>query len=65
MTDSTTLSPAAQAVLDAYYEAYDAYSEHDPPPQLAAALRAAASRMEFVQDVQHLHNIATELESQP
>jgi hypothetical protein len=38
------LSPAAQAVYDAWYEAIDAYSEQDPPPQLAAALRAAADR---------------------
>ena len=36
------LSPAAQAMYDAWYEAIDAYSECDPPPQLAAALRALA-----------------------
>jgi len=40
-----TLSPAAQAVYDAWYEAIDAYSEQDPPPQLAAALRAAADQV--------------------
>jgi len=39
------LSPAAQAVYDAWYEAIDAYSEQDPPPQLAAALRAAADQV--------------------
>jgi hypothetical protein len=38
----TELSPAAQAVYDAWYEAIDAYSECDPPPQLAAAFRALA-----------------------
>lgn len=42
---NNSLSPAAQAVYDAWYEAIDAYSEQDPPPQLAAALRAVAKEL--------------------
>ena len=55
------LSPAAQAVLDAYWEAPTAW----PPGRVAAALRAAAPLMWFVQDHQKLLAIAAELEAQP
>jgi hypothetical protein len=53
----TKLSPAAQAILDAYgdFEAADADA-------MAAALRAAAPQMEFVQDHLKLLAIAAELE---
>ena len=51
------LSPAAQAILDAYgdFEAADTDA-------MAAALRAAAPQMEFVQDHLKLLAIAAELE---
>jgi hypothetical protein len=51
------LSPAAQAILDAYgdFEAADIDA-------MAAALRAAAPQMEFVQDHLKLLAIAAELE---
>ena len=49
------LSPAAQAVYDAWYEAIDAYSEQDPPPQLAAALRAAADQVVPEEDAMPLN----------
>ena len=52
----TDLSSAAQAVLDAYN------SRYLTTVGLAAALRAAASQMEFVQDVQRLRAIAAELD---
>jgi hypothetical protein len=54
MTDP---SPAAQAILDAYgdFEAADTDA-------MAAALRAAAPQMEFVQDHLKLLAIAAELE---
>ena len=53
----TNLSPAAQAILDAYgdFEAADTDA-------MAAALRAAAPQMEFVQDHLKLLAIAAELE---
>jgi hypothetical protein len=53
----TDLSPAAQAILDAYgdFEAADTDA-------MAAALRAAAEQMEFVQDHLKLLAIAAELE---
>jgi hypothetical protein len=53
----TDLSPAAQAILDAYgdFEAADTDA-------MAAALRAAAPQMEFVQDHLKLLAIAAELE---
>ncbi len=61
----TELSPAAQAVYDAWYEAIDAYSECDPPPQLAAAFRALADRLQYkgVISKDSLMAIATELEN--
>ena len=43
MTDSTPLSPAAQAVLDAYWD--DVPLEAGAKCGLAAALRAAAGQM--------------------
>lgn len=52
------LSPAAQAVRDHFLADAVISFEHG----LAAALRAAASCMEFVQDIAKLHQIATELE---
>jgi hypothetical protein len=53
----TKLSPATQAILDAYgdFEAADTDA-------MAAALRAAAPQMEFVQDHLKLLAIAAELE---
>jgi hypothetical protein len=53
----TDLSPAAQAILDAHgdFEAADTDA-------MAAALRAAAPQMEFVQDHLKLLAIAAELE---
>ena len=53
----TDLSPAAQAVLDAFLKA-----PCDNKLSVAAALRAAAPFMEFVQDHLKLIAIATELE---
>lgn len=58
----TDLSPAAQAVYDAWYKSIDAYSEQDPPPQLAAALRAAASQLTNAKSADALRAIAAELE---
>jgi hypothetical protein len=56
MTNPKPLSPAAQAVLDAY--------ETTPgtTPALAAVFRAAAPMMQFVQDHKKLLAIASELE---
>ena len=51
------LSPAALAVLDAYED-----SGVLRGPALAAALRAAAPQMEFVQDHLKLQAIADELD---
>ncbi len=75
-TSLTDLSPAAQAVLDAYGESNDCYREEWG--QLAAALRAAAEQVvpefahddddiygETMQDVRRkLLAIADELETQ-
>jgi hypothetical protein len=52
-----TLSPAAQAVLDAAVRA-------EPGQTISAALRAVAPRMEFVQDHLKLLAIANELDPQ-
>ena len=57
------LSPAAQAVRDAAFELWQ--STDTPESIAAAAFRAVASQMEFVQDVLKLHAIAAELEAQP
>jgi hypothetical protein len=65
MIDRPPLSPAAQAVLDAAEEALSDFENYGPnytAAGIAAALRAAASQMEFVQDVQHLYAIAAELD---
>jgi len=64
----TNLSPAAQAVLDAFSERYELCGPFDGNWQelcLAAALRAAAPMMECVQDHLKLLAIAAELEAQP
>ena len=70
------LSPAAQAVLDAVSDEYRTlvfleYDDENPfafekpvSKIAAAAIRAVASQMEFVQDYRKLHAIATELENQ-
>lgn len=50
------LSSQTQAVLDAFR------SSHTGQGCLAAALRAAAHQMEFVQDVQRLLSIVAKLE---
>lgn len=62
------LSPAAQAVLNAANGACSYGPDdvlNDSRQIAAAALRAAASCMEFVQDIAKLHQIAAELEGQP
>ena len=56
----TNLSPAAQAVLDAYWD--DAPLESGARCGLAAALRAAADHVEWPADVS-LRIIASELEA--
>ena len=59
------LSPGAQAVLDAVFDHWPGgYNHPGKPLCVAAALRAVAGQMEFVQDYRKLHAIATELESQ-
>jgi hypothetical protein len=64
-----TLSPAAQAVLDAY-ESVPYYPNENDEGMLAAALRAAADCLGYellgvrVVDCSQLLNIATELETQ-
>jgi len=61
----TNLSPAAQVVLDAADDVYWDWSDMLPASSLtiaAAALRAAAPSMEFVQDHLKLLGIAAELE---
>ena len=55
------LSPAAQAILDAAVS----HPTFATRKRIAAAFRAVASQMEFVQDVLKLHAIAAELEAQP
>jgi hypothetical protein len=60
----TNLSPATQAVLDAYEQSSEAYYEERG--QLAAALRAAANPFHWTWNAEmchkHLHAIADELE---
>lgn len=73
MTDPTTLSPAAQAVLDAVDEVYWDWCDMSPASAstiTAAALRAAANAVEIdPYKIEHaefwsaLHDIATELEN--
>jgi hypothetical protein len=68
-TTNTRLSPAAQAVLDACNEAVERLPLTAEPEQfsvalIAAALRAAAPQMEFVQDHLKLLAIATEIEAE-
>ena len=60
------LSPAAQAVDRAIADRIQLLGKIAPSRQIAAAaLRAAAPCMEFVQDITKLHQIAAELEGQP
>ena len=64
----TTLSPAAQVIVSAFSERYELLGWFDDNWQelcLAAALRAAAPLMQFVQDHSMLCAIAAELEGQP
>ena len=58
----TDLSPAANAVWEAFNQD-EAGVFVDYGDKLAAALRAVASQMEFVQDDLKLHAIADELEA--
>ena len=58
----TPLSPAAQAVLAVWLSSERGQRMLGDPACLAAAFRVAASQMEFVQDVQRLLAIASELE---
>lgn len=59
MNTTNLLSPAAQAVLEAYE------TTAGTSPGLAAALRAIAPQMEYSPDHIKLQAIATELEQQP
>ena len=61
MTSPKSLSPAAQDVKDHFLANVSISLEHG----IAAALRAAAPLMQFVQDHRKLQSIATELEQQP
>jgi len=70
----TNLSPAAQAVLDAYWETFNAPLEGAIHRPLAAALRAVADQMSCHQSKKFLYSIADaiklraiadELENQP
>jgi hypothetical protein len=62
----TDLSPAAQAILDAFLDtpAEVPMPMWDYGRDLAAVLRAAAPQMEFVQDHLKLLAISDELEAQ-
>jgi hypothetical protein len=62
---TTPLSHAAQAIWNAWNDAYEAQGPlEDMGQPIAAALRAAADQMEFVQDHLKLLAIAAELEGQ-
>ena len=78
MTEPTPLSPAAQAVLDAYWNyPWDPARQHEDRGSIAAALRAAADQVvppcstrsdRGTQRMMIRHEllaIAAELESQP
>ena len=61
----TDLSPAAQAVLDAYWETFNAPLEGAIHRPLAAALRALAVRINGADAIrQDILDIADELEGQ-
>jgi len=61
---TTPLSPAAQAVLDAYEESNDCYREEWG--QLAAALRETVNQLKFFGITEkNILAIAAELETQP
>jgi hypothetical protein len=59
---SPPLSPAAQAVLDAFTDEWPWQTMPDPSESIAAALRAAADHVEWPADVS-LRIIASELEA--
>jgi hypothetical protein len=62
MTDPTPLSPAAQAIVDAYWDSpWDPSLQHDRKA-IAAALRAAASHLTSYKAMNQLCAIAAELE---
>ena len=61
----TDLSPATSAILDAYWEAFNAPLEGAVHRPLAAALRALAARINGADAIcQDVLDIAAELESQ-
>jgi hypothetical protein len=61
---TTPLSPAAQAIWDAWNDAYEAQGPlEDMGQPLGAALRAAALHLD--NDCQQLFAIAAELEASP
>jgi hypothetical protein len=60
MSTPKARTDAAQAVYEAAHEAWA--TKDDPSSIAAAALRAAAPMMQFVQDHKKLLAIATELE---
>jgi hypothetical protein len=72
MTDKQ-LSPAAQAVLDAFTDEWPWQTMPDPSESIAAALRAAAEELQYrmflpgndpmVVDAEALFNLANELEA--
>jgi hypothetical protein len=64
---TTPLSPAAQAIWDAFSDAYEVQGPlEDMGQPLAAALRAAADQVgEWESAKAHLIAIADELEAQP
>ena len=68
MTTPAPLSPAAQAVLDAYWKSpWDPSLQHEDRAAIAAALRAAADEADAdwlgVTVIHHLYAIADELEN--
>jgi hypothetical protein len=61
----TPLSPGTQSVLNTWLSSFSRRQLLlGDPADLAAAFRAAAPQMEFVQDAQRLHAMAAELEGQ-
>jgi hypothetical protein len=60
----TNLSPAAQAVLDAFTGNDTIHGLHLVTPRLASALRAAADQLDHSTSEHILQSIADELEAQ-
>jgi hypothetical protein len=60
----TDLSPAAQAVLDAFTDEWPWQTMPDPSESIAAALRAAACQLTTARSIDKLRAIADELEGQ-